>query len=68
MKRAVDRLPENLDSKKSLTLPAILRGAESITEDTCVVSGKRLRTVSQGVCVLEFVVDGDIYEHEIEVR
>lgn len=68
VRRAVDRLPENLEPKRSLTLPTILRGAESITEETCVVSGKRLRALSQGACVLEVVVDGDIYEHEITVR
>ena len=67
LSRAIDRLPEEVKSKKSVKLPAVLRKAESVTEDTCLVEKGRLVAVSKGACVLEIAVDSDIYEHEIEI-
>jgi hypothetical protein len=67
LSRAVGRLPEELKSKKSIKLPSALRNAESISEDVCVIEKGRLIAVTKGTCVLEVVVNDNIYEHEIEV-
>jgi len=67
LSKAIDRLPEEVKSKKSVKLSAVLRNAESVTEDTCLVEKGRLVAVSKGACVLEIAVGSDIYEHEIEI-
>jgi hypothetical protein len=66
--RAVDRLPESIAAKKSFRLSALLRNAESITEDVCSVSNRKLEALSRGTCVLEIPVGEGIYEHEIKVK
>jgi hypothetical protein len=65
--RAVDRLPESIAAKKSVRLPLALRNAESVTEDVCSVSNRKLETLLRGTCVLEIPVGEGIYEHEVKI-
>lgn len=66
--RAVNRIPLTNSVGDSIRLSRILRSAESITENVCTISKRKLTFSSNGQCVLEIVVGNNIYEHEVVVN
>lgn len=67
IRRAVNRLPESASRGDSRRIPRILNGSESVTEDVCMIEKGRVNFLSRGICVLEILVDDNVYEHEIKV-